>query len=90
MNADKKIIFAIVVILAALGIAWYFFRSYELYPSDPNLIETTRDPSLQKIESMSSSDETSEIEADLNATDFSNLDRELGSIEAEFEAQLGQ
>ena len=84
MNTDKKIIFAIIVILAALGIAWYFFSSYDLYPGDINLIGTPRDPSLQKLESMGSSDEASEIEADLNATDFSNLGLELDSIEAEF------
>lgn len=67
---------AAVVIIAALVVgAFYFWNQHEGAVMD----EATDTAALQSINSQSTSDETSSIEADLNATDVETIDAELNA-----------
>lgn len=100
-KSGKKIwlfllVFLIVIALAGVGY-WFFTQkdedladvqevivSLKVSPT-PTVVEEALDDDTHKLESQSASDEISAIEADLKATDLTGLDKELETIDQEFE-----
>jgi uncharacterized protein with FMN-binding domain len=79
----------IVVVLLIIG-AFYFWSNRTPAPVTP-ATETTEtapapmtDPSTEALNQQSANDDLTSLEADVNATDLSGLDAEMGTIEAEF------
>jgi len=72
-----------ILILAALVVLLLGATNFWLSKRNP--LET-KEPDVVKLETQSSSDETSDIEKDLEETDLSHLDAELNDIEAELSA----
>jgi len=71
---NKKLLWLVIIlVVVAVGayVGWNFFKAGPISPADT---------SLKQLEKQGTSDELSAIEADLNATDLSNLDKELGDI----------
>lgn len=79
-----------VLILAGLYLWGGMLKSNNSLPNEPvpivnNEPETTRAIADQKIaETLSTSDELSAIEADVNTTDLNSIDTELTAVETEF------
>lgn len=73
----------LIIILAAgviLLSAWVYYMSQV---NQASVSESERE--FRQVTQQSSSDETGEIEEDLEATDFEDLDSELTDIEAEIQ-----
>ncbi len=75
-----------VIIAAALGFYFWPGNSSEQASPANTEAENTQDQDMQE-QPLSSSDEVSDIEADLNNTGVDNLDKELLDIETEINAQ---
>ncbi len=73
----------IVLILIILG-GIYFWMKQSDY-KETAWTETNKDTDTQAFEQQSSSDEISSIEADLDSTDFNNLDQGYSEINAELQ-----
>jgi hypothetical protein len=98
-KSSGVVIFILFAVLAAILIGLYFWyeniskiEDMEPIPTRPTL-ETNKEPETvtataetQSFGVMSTSDELSTIEADLESADFSNLEAELLQIDAELEA----
>lgn len=98
-KSSGVVIFILLAVLAAILIGLYFWyeniskiEDMEPVPTRPTL-ETNKEPETvtataetQSFGVMSTSDELSTIEADLESADFSNLEAELLQIDAELEA----
>lgn len=86
-DPDKKSTGSLVGILIILLIiivgGWYFLR--ERSQKIPIFDEDT-ESSIESLEKQGTSDEVVDIEADLNATNLSDLDAELDSIDQELQA----
>ncbi len=88
-NGKGPLIGSIIVILILIaGLAYLWQNFPEQSPGMPSGmsgedIENLPDEATQSLESQSSSDEISAIEADLNSTDLHNIDAELDTINAE-------
>jgi len=85
MRHTKLIVLGIVLVLAAI-FAFLFWD--KLYYNQQDIANTpTGDEQSEivvpKAEVMSSSDELSDLEADVNATSTTELDADLGDLEAE-------
>lgn len=63
------------LVIVALAVLWWFWQ----VPAGPGGEDTT----TAMLETQGTSDEVAIIDADLQATDFDNLDAELGDIDAE-------
>jgi len=70
----------IIVALIVLGGLYMWSRWSDRAPAPPDV---NSDPLVQELETQSSSDKASDIEADLNATDLGNLDADFAEIENE-------
>ncbi|OGF82117.1 hypothetical protein A3B18_03345 [Candidatus Giovannonibacteria bacterium RIFCSPLOWO2_01_FULL_46_13] len=90
MSTNNKILIIILVIILGLGVAWWYYGDLDMASFDSFDMRDSSDPSTQKLQEMSGSDETEDIEKDLNESDYSELTKELDSIEAEFEAGVAQ
>lgn len=79
---------SIIIILIIIVGAFYFFSLVQDRTSVPQqqTEQAPEAPSPEELEQQSDSDNIADIEADLNAEGFDNLDAELGEIEAEFES----
>lgn len=98
-KSSGVVIFILFAVLAAILIGMYFWyeniskiEDMKPIPTRPTL-ETNKEPETvtataetQSFGVMSTSDELSTIEADLESADFSNLEAELLQIDAELEA----
>lgn len=73
----------LIVILIALGGLYYFTKGVD-YAKDGHFND---DPAVQEMQTQGSSDEVADIEADLEATNFAEIDQLLLEIDAELEAQ---
>ncbi|MEK7514233.1 MAG: hypothetical protein AAB587_00180 [Patescibacteria group bacterium] len=74
----------IIIILVIVFGAFYFWGKMVEEKSGSGA--QTADTSVEMLNKQSSSDEVTSIEADLNATDIGNLDKELGSVDASLKA----
>jgi len=86
-----------VVLVGVVGGLWFYNQKVlrespgQIVPGTEEMMteETTlpakEDVQTAALEQQSDSDETNDIEADLQATDLSNLDKELADIEAEID-----
>lgn len=93
MNNKKTAI--IVLVAAILVVAVVLFASRQnvsLLPPTPTVTTTTetQDATLSDIQKQGASDDVPSIEKDLEATDFTFIDSDLGSIETELNAALSQ
>lgn len=70
----------VIIILLALGGLYYFTTGINKIPS-----YNENDGTINALEEQSSSDAISDIEADLNATDLSEVDTLLEDINADLE-----
>ena len=73
-GSSAGLIVAIVVILALIALGGLYFWNQSAVDQ-----ELMNDESFEAINTQSSSDETSSIEADLNSTNVDNLDAELNA-----------
>ncbi len=87
---DKKSIgpiVGIVIIILVLVLGGLYFWGQKINMMDqgisPETVLNAEDASLVQLGQQSDSDTTASIEADLNATDISNLDTELDNIQSE-------
>ena len=75
------------VIILAIAIGFYYWPAKSDVNEDSETAVDSKmeatDPATASLEAVSQSDEISDIEADLNATDLSGLDQELSEIESE-------
>ena len=81
----------IIIIIIVLG-GLYFWGQRVNDSSDPSSLQTqdesiTPGADINQLQSQSSSDNVSSIEADLNATNLDSLGTEVNSIDAEVQAQ---
>lgn len=74
----------LIIILIALGGLYYFTKGVD-YSYDG---QYESDPAIEAMQAQGSSDEIAEIEADLEATDFSEIDALMLELDAELEAGL--
>lgn len=81
MKATKLVLILAAVLVIVLGAVSYLLSSGKLVSRVPY------ESSLNNIEDQSDSDEADAIEKDLNATNLSGLDSELGDIQKELEAE---
>src|SRR3989344_4525293 len=88
MTDEKKQvgpIIGVVIIVLILTLGGFYFYGNQLNKKNgvmtPEEIRNAPDSSILNLEQQSSSDEISEIEADLNATNLNDLDKELQDIE---------
>ncbi len=82
MSQNTKIVIVIGVLVAAFLAVWFGYKG-DYNSGDISDLSLPADPSIEKLRNMSDSDETSAIEKDLSASDYSGLDRELNLIEKE-------
>ncbi len=87
-NNEKKPvgpIIGIIIIVLVLTLGGFYFYGNQLNEKNGNVtpeeILNAPDASVVSLEQQSPSDEISDIEADLNATDLNDLDKELQDIE---------
>lgn len=77
----------VIIIVAILVLGGLYFWGRELVGNgeEPSAadIANQEDPQLQELREQDSSDDVSSIEADIEATDFSDIDQEFSDIEAE-------
>ncbi|MBL7045167.1 MAG: hypothetical protein ISR98_01025 [Parcubacteria group bacterium] len=95
MNAEKKSVgpiigIAIIVVIIIFGGLYYWggkINNEELRQAQENTtpeeILNQQDTSVESLQVQSTSDEITDIEADLNLTDLDDLDAELGNIDIE-------
>jgi hypothetical protein len=78
-------VIAAIICLLLVGVLWKLTQSQvKTPPVTPTPTPTEAvDQSTQALESQGTSDDLGDIEADLNATDFTDLDKELSDIENE-------
>ncbi|MDP3735294.1 MAG: hypothetical protein Q8R39_02605 [bacterium] len=83
----------VILLLLALG-ALYIVGGRVAERADKEAAEPTptdstteRDPALESLQSVGTSDELDAIDADLNATTLNSLDAETGAINAELNGQ---
>lgn len=80
-------IIGVIIIVLVLTLGGLYFYGDQLNRKNsamtPEEIQNTPDDSTMKLQEQSGSDETASIEADLNATDLENLDKELQDIEGQ-------
>ncbi len=70
---------AIVIVLAMIILGGFYFWG-ERSKSTDTILEATPEQMISAIETQSTSDESSSIEADLNSTELDNIDAELQAI----------
>jgi len=75
----------VIIIVAIIVLGGLYFWGQKLVTGG-DMKDTTSepDPKREALESQDSSDEVSSIEEDIENTDFSGIDQELGTIESEF------
>ena len=76
-------VFGIVIIVVLLILAGFYFWGTLNDSMSPEEIEAEADTALVSLETQSTSDEVSDIEADLDATSLDDLDKELEDIDLE-------
>jgi len=83
------VILAIILVGVVAGL-WFYNQktlqesSSQIAPVTEEIIPTTEeDTQTAALEQQSDSDEVNDIEADIQATDLSNLDKEMADIEIE-------
>lgn len=86
MNNKTMIIVLGAAVLVVVGI---LFASREGVSPIPSTTEV-QDSTLSDIQKQGTSDEIPDIEKDLEATDFTFIDSDLGSIETELDAALSE
>ena len=102
VNAPLLITLTVLLILI-LGGMYYWFSTLTTTPAEitpaverPTAAQnnepesTTAEAQTEVLQTTSTSDEISAIEADLEATDLDSLDAELGAIDAEMDAALSE
>ncbi|MDP3989427.1 MAG: hypothetical protein Q8P93_04295 [bacterium] len=79
----------IIVLILVLGGIYYAGKTQPAEQAGPTAdeIRTQDDPYASQLSTQGSSDETAAIEADLEASNFDDLDAELSEIDAELEAR---
>ena len=78
-------VFGIVIIVVLLILAGFYFWGTLNDSMSPAEIAAEADTALESLETQSTSDEISDIEADLDATSLDDLDQELGDIDLELD-----
>ena len=81
MKETRLIIVLAALLLIVLGTVSYLLASGKLTSQVPF------ESSIKDMEVLSDSDETADIEKDLNATELDDVDKELDSIESEINSQ---
>lgn len=81
---------AIIIVILIFGGLYYWgakISKQDAIDNQENLtaeqIENKADQTTQQLQTQSTSDEITDIEADLNTTDLENLDKELENIDLE-------
>ena len=82
-KSNKNWVYWVVVLLVILGAAAYWWLASDILNA-PTAGNSTEDQATAGLEQQSSSDDVNSIEADLNATNLNDLDKEFGDIEASF------
>ncbi|MEK9175143.1 MAG: hypothetical protein AAB795_00965 [Patescibacteria group bacterium] len=82
-NSKIWLIVSIVVVLIIIAFGFYFLRNSNIFET-PSAIESIND--INMLQKQGTSDDISAINADLQATDLNNLDKEVSAIDAEFDA----
>lgn len=77
MRNKQSLIILLAILTLVLGAAAYLFSSNAF------VSPIKYEKEITKVETTSESNELSDIEADLDTTEFDNLDNELTDIEAE-------
>lgn len=80
-NGVGALIGSVIIILIIIAGAFYLFSTIK---EKRNGIQNTSNPTTEEIQTQNTSDEVTNIEADLEATDIDSLDAELGAIESAF------
>lgn len=78
-----EIILILILAVAALGVVAYFLLGDKV----ADILPTRKVSEIRELP-LSTSDEVSAIEKDLDSTDFTSLDSELSSLEKELDASL--
>lgn len=78
-------VFGIIIIVVLLILAGFYFWGTLDDSMSPAEIAAEADTALESLETQSTSDEISDIEADLDATSLDDLDQELGDIDLELD-----
>lgn len=72
------VLFAAVVVFALVFAFFNFNLKKEEGTGEPSVL---KDEQIQKLETLSDSDEIGAIEADINSTNLENLDQELNQVD---------
>jgi len=82
-GAGAMFAIVVIVVLLALGGVYYLMTGGMLATEDGAAtgLENSQDPDVQAALSQSASDDLSDIEADVNATDFGSLDAAVSDVE---------
>lgn len=77
------------IVIVVIGVGFYLWPKESSAPAEDNqpAQQEEVDLSTSALQQVSPSDEVSAIEQDLNNTDLSGLDKEIGDIENEVNAQ---
>lgn len=78
-------VFGIIIIVVLLILGGFYFWGTLNDSMSPAEIEAEIDTALESLETQSTSDEVSDIEADLDATLLDDLDKELEDIDLELD-----
>jgi CHASE3 domain sensor protein len=74
VGMGKEFIFAIIIIVVALGAGYMIYKkSNEAMQNTQTTNTASSDAVVKQIQTQSSSDDVNSINADVQATDFSNL-----------------
>ena len=74
----------VIIILLALGGLYYFTKGIGQIP---NYDSGNQDDAMMQMQEQSNSDALSDIDADVQATDFSEIDATLSDLDADASAQ---
>lgn len=75
----------IIILILIIAGSFYFFRSEQQANNPENTSADNIENELMELQTQSQSDEVSDIEADLEATNLDNIDAEISMIEDEIE-----
>ena len=75
----------VVLVVAVLVVAVFFALKYPDLGTKQEVGESNvvKDEQVQKLETLSDSDEIGAVEADINSTNLENLDQELNQVDQE-------
>jgi hypothetical protein len=83
MKMNNKTFIPFLSVFVMILIAFVFFVARPAGPKETNRFSAEFNNEVQKIESVSKSDDVDSIDTDLKNTDLNSLDNELNSIDKE-------